>query len=253
MTFRTFVCVMALSSICACTTGEPTPMRDEPSPPGKRAVSPPVVAPPVVTPTEPPAVTGRRDFEAGTLPDAVELAASYVIDHLHQDLNYYTTRRYDMNVRLAVEADGHASLSLAGKVAISSTELDPSGASTSSPRTEHEVDETWSGAARMLDGELVVRFDSSTAYRPPLAVDVEWICEATTLSVGERGKDVSGWQCATSQVATQPSGAAHDLVVYMQMPIVLAPPRERLHVEVHADGGADNRSTIASVTYSRAP
>ena len=245
---RSLAVLLFLSSMGACTTGETAP---SPS----AIAEPPLTAPPdpPAAPADPPPATGRREFEAGKLPGAIELAASYMLDHLHQDMMHYTTSNYDMNVRLAIEADGHASFSLTGTVTSGTVELMPSGESSSTPRREYPIDETWTGAARMLDGELIVRFDNSTAYQPPLEVDVEWICEATTLAVAEQKADVKAWQCATSQSATKPNGPAHSLDKHLQIPIMLATPNERLRVDAHARGGADNRSTISNATYSRAP
>lgn len=184
---------------------------------------------------------------SGALPR--ELTAALDFDHMHRDMMTVTTSRYDVTARLRIARDGRAELSLVGNASFRRAEIPTSGPGTPATEWELSIDHAWTGEARRDGRDVVIRFTHTTAYQPGIDTDVEWRCAPASIAV-DRGT-LAAWRCATPQSRTRSSGAGHSLPSYMQVPIVLARPRMRLHAEVMARGGANHRSETSSATYSR--
>jgi hypothetical protein len=181
------------------------------------------------------------------------LSARLELHHMMRDMMTVLTSDYQVDVSLRIDASERAELRLQGTLEIHQAEIPVPGAAQRSnpPPRKIPVDARWTGNARRLNDHLVLHFENSTDYRPPLAVDVEWECAPHRVTVG--AAQVAAWRCATSQSMTQRVGAGHHLSPYMQVETILAAPSENLHVAAQARGGADHRSSLQGMTFTKQP
>lgn len=196
---------------------------------------------------------------AGAQPVPPELAASLALEHRLRDMMTVVSSRYEVDVVLRSEPAGAARLELRGHLESVTATLSPppppgARAGAPPPRSEPRrvaIDERWLGHVRRDGDTLVVRLERTDAYRPALAVSVPWRCSRETIALD--GQATSVWACRTAQAGTTAAGPGHPLPPYLQVPLYLLPPAERLRVEARARGGADHRSSIESVRFSRRP
>ena len=181
----------------------------------------------------------------------LSLSSKLELHHTMRDMMTLLSSEYRVSVELHVDAAGRAELHLQGSLKSHITELSTPNVKerpTSAPWTL-PIDARWTGTARREKGHLILHFESSTDYKPALAVDVEWECVPQSVQLGPT--NVAAWRCATAQSQSQRQGAGHWLPPYMQVPLFLAAPAERLQVTAQASGGADHRSTLSPPNYSR--
>ncbi|MFO0575593.1 MAG: hypothetical protein U1A78_16480 [Polyangia bacterium] len=191
---------------------------------------------------------------AGAQPVPPELAASVALEHRLRDLLTVVSSRYEVDVVLRSEPAGTARLELRGHLeSVTATLEPPRGPAPPGPRSvpprRVPVDERWSGQVRRDGDALLVTLERTDAFRPALAVSVPWRCRRETVSLD--GQATAVWACRTAQAMTTAAGPGHPLPPYLQVPLYLLPSEQRLRVEASARGGADHRSSIESVRFSR--
>ena len=175
------------------------------------------------------------------------IAAHLALRHDMLDMATHYDTNWDLATELRIDAAGAATFHLAGNVTSKGVELTPStGARVVMPEHVTRIDDTWSGRATASGASIVIHFDRGAGFT---AIDVEWRCDPTSLPVS--GAATPMWKCATSQSSTRPTGPAHSLPVYMQLPTYLAPSPVALKVNQVARGGADHRSNETMLTLSR--
>ena len=180
---------------------------------------------------------------------SILLAAHMVLEHNLVDMATHYHSRWDVSVELRVDAAGAATFHISGTVASKGAELTPARARTVLDNEGAHIDETWTGRATVSAGAVVVHFDTESQHGHPYSVDVAWRCDQSTTPVS--GIATPLWKCATSQNMTRPSGAAHSMPTYFQVPTYLAAPPIALRINATSRGGADHRSTMESVTLTR--
>lgn len=183
----------------------------------------------------------------------MKLQAQLELNHMMRDMMTLLRRDYRVNVSLQIDAADRAELRLAGTVDVHQAEIPTPGAKERpalEPR-KAPIDARWIGSARRVNDHIVLHFESSSDYQPTLNVDLDWECAPHEVTIGK--ERVAAWRCATSQRMTQRVGAGHHLPPYMQVEMILAAPAERLHIAADARGGADHRSTLSGMIFSRMP
>lgn len=173
-------------------------------------------------------------------------SARLTLDHRAQDQLTWTMAHLEAELTLEQGPGDAVALRLLGTSRSHDATLTPPDRAEATDPSERAVDERWTGHLRRDGEDLVLRFDHSSAFGP---VDLEWRCVPDPADVA--GRRVVTWRCATPQAQTRPSGAAHHLPIYLQIPLRLAAPAEHLAVEASAHGGADHRSTLDGERLSR--
>jgi hypothetical protein len=174
------------------------------------------------------------------------LVAHLALDHHMLDMATHYDSKYDVTTSLRVDDAGNATFHIAGNVTSQGVELTPSSERTVMASHTTAFDDTWSGHATMSGSALVIHFDRGPRMT---GIDVEWRCNASSVTVS--GVATSVWKCGTSQSMTRPTGAAHELEPYFQVPTYLADGSVALRVVQTASGGANHRSTETSVRLAR--
>lgn len=182
----------------------------------------------------------------------LSLTATLDLRHSMRDMMTFLNSHYEVTTTLHVDAAGRAELHLQGTfisevVNIARSAADAGGRVSSSTPTP--VDEVWTGRAHRVADHVVIQFDATSAYRPVVSVDVAWECVPQDAAIGS--ETVHAWRCETAQALSRASSSGYPLVPYMQVPMFLAAPAERLSVDAHATGGANHRATLSAVTYTR--
>lgn len=185
-----------------------------------------------------------------TVAVALLLASHTFLSHDMLDMATHYDSRWDVSIDLRVDPAGATIFHVVGTVATKGVELTPgSGARTVMPDHTTRIDETWTGRATLGPNAVIVHFDDHADHGVSSAVDVAWRCDLAPTPVA--GTVTAVWKCATPQTTTSPTGPGIVLPDYFRVPAYVAAPSVSLRVDGVARGGADHRSSMTSVSFSR--